>query len=52
MAVTGTIEAGAIIGEVGSVFDKAIAAEKNNIPLFLVQYGQEKVVYYEQQIEK
>lgn len=52
VAVTGTIEEGGIIGEVGSVFEKAIAAEKNNMTLFLVPYGQEKVVYYEQQIEK
>ena len=52
VAVTGTIEEGGIIGEVGSVFEKAVAAEKNNMTLFLVPYGQEKVVYYEQQIEK
>jgi uncharacterized protein len=51
VAVTGTIEEGGVIGQVGSVFEKAIAAEKNNMTLFLVPYGQEKVVYYEQQIE-
>lgn len=52
VAVTGTIEAGGFIGEVGSVFEKAVTAEENNMTLFLVPYGQEKVVYYERQIEK
>lgn len=51
VAVTGTIEEGGVIGQVGSVFEKAIAAERNNMTLFLVPDGQEKVVYYEQQIE-
>jgi predicted S18 family serine protease len=32
------------------VFDKAIAAEKSNMSLFLVPYGQEKIIYYEQQV--
>jgi predicted S18 family serine protease len=50
VAVTGTIEEGGFIGVVGSVFEKAVAVEKNNMTLFLVPYGQEKVVYYEQQI--
>jgi predicted S18 family serine protease len=52
VAFTGTIEEGGFIGEVGSVFEKAIAAEENDMTLFLVPYGQETVVYYEQQIEK
>jgi uncharacterized protein len=52
VAITGTIEAGGYIGQVGGVFDKAVAAEKSNISLFLVPYGQKKVVYYEQQVEE
>jgi uncharacterized protein len=52
VAVTGTIEEGGVIGQVGGVFEKAVAAEKNNMTVFLVPYGQEKVVYYERQIEE
>ena len=52
VAITGTIEPGGYIGQVGGVFDKAVAAEKSNISLFLVPYGQKKVVYYEQQVEE
>jgi hypothetical protein len=32
------------IGQVGGVFDKAVAAEKHNITLFLVPYGQKAIV--------
>lgn len=52
VAITGTIEAGGYIGQVGGVFDKAVAAQKSNLSLFLVPYGQKKVVYYEQQVEE
>jgi predicted S18 family serine protease len=52
VAVTGTIEADGFIGEVGSVFEKAVAAEENNMTLFLVPSGQETVIYYEQHIEE
>lgn len=52
VAITGTIEAGGYIGPVGGVFDKAVAAEKNGMTLFLVPRGQKKVIYYEQQIEE
>jgi predicted S18 family serine protease len=34
------------------VFDKAIAAEKSNISLFLVPYGQERIIYYEPRVEE
>ncbi len=34
------------------MFDKAVAAEKNGMKLFLVPRGQKKVIYYEQQIEE
>jgi len=43
--LTGTIEEDGSIGQVGGVFDKAVAAEKHNITRFLVPYGQKTVVY-------
>lgn len=43
--LTGTIEEDGSIGQVGGVFDKAVAAEKHNFTLFLVPYGQKTVVY-------
>lgn len=52
VAITGTIEQGGYIGQVGGVFDKAVAAEKNGMTLFLVPNGQRKVIYYEQKIEE
>jgi len=52
VAITGTIEEGGYIGQVGGVFDKAVAAEKNGMTLFLVPNGQKKVIYYEQQTEE
>jgi predicted S18 family serine protease len=52
VAITGTIEEGGYIGQVGAVFDKAVVAEKNGITLFLVPSGQKKVIYYEQQVEE
>jgi uncharacterized protein len=52
VAITGTIEEGGYIGQVGGVFDKAVAAEKDGMNLFLVPNGQKKVIYYEQQIEE
>ena len=52
IAITGTIEEGGYIGQVGGVFDKAVAAEKNSMTLFLVPNGQKKVIYYEQQTEE
>jgi predicted S18 family serine protease len=52
VAITGTIEEGGHIGQVGGVFDKAVAAEKNGMKLFLVPEGQKKQTYYEQKIEE
>jgi predicted S18 family serine protease len=52
VAITGTIGEGGYVGQVGGVFDKAVAAEKNTMSLFLVPYGQKKGVYYEQQVEE
>ncbi|RZN37726.1 MAG: hypothetical protein EFT35_05750 [Methanophagales archaeon ANME-1-THS] len=51
-AISGTIEEGGYIGQVGGVFEKAVAAEKNGIKLFLVPSGQKKLIYYEQKIEE
>lgn len=49
-AITGTIEEGGRIGQVGGVFEKAVAAEENGMELFLVPRGQKKLIYYEQEI--
>jgi uncharacterized protein len=51
-AITGTIEEGGYIGQVDGIFDKAVAAEKSGMKLFLVPRGQKKLTYYEQQIEE
>ncbi|MGC9444883.1 MAG: S16 family serine protease [Candidatus Methanospirareceae archaeon] len=50
--LTGTIEEDRSIGQVGGVFDKAVAAEQHNISLFLVPRGQKTIVYYEQRVEE
>lgn len=52
VVITGTIKEGGNIGQVSAVFDKAIAAEKNGMNLFLVPEGQKKLIYYEQKIEE
>ncbi len=52
VAITGTIKEGGDIGQVSAVFDKAVAAEKNGMNLFLVPEGQKKQIYYEQKIEE
>ncbi|MHC1635966.1 MAG: S16 family serine protease [Candidatus Methanospirareceae archaeon] len=52
VAITGTIEENGEIGRVGGVFEKALAAEKNGIKLFLVPKGQKEVVYYERKEEE
>ena len=48
-AITGTIEEGGRIGQVGGVFEKAVAAEENGMELFLMAKGQG---VYEQRIKK
>ena len=50
--ITGTIEEGGRIGQVGGVFEKAVAAEENGMELFLVPMGQKKLIYYEQEIRE
>jgi len=52
VAITGTIEEGGYIGQVGGVFDKTVAAEKSGMKLFLVPKDQKKLIYYEQKIEE
>ncbi len=47
VVITGTIEEGGYIGEVSAVFEKAIAAERGGINIFLVPEGQKKVTHYE-----
>jgi len=47
VAITGTIEEDGSIGRVGAVFEKAVAAEKNGIRLFLVPKGQRVVTFWE-----
>lgn len=52
VAITGTINEGGDIGQVSAVFDKAVAAEKNGMNLFLVPEGQKKLTYYEKKMEE
>jgi uncharacterized protein len=52
VAITGTIKEDGSIGWVGGVFEKAVAAEKNNMSLFLVPKGQKNLTYYEKEIEE
>ena len=47
VAITGTIEEDGSIGRVGAVFEKAVAAEKNGIRLFLVPKSQRVVTFWE-----
>ncbi len=46
VAITGTILSDGSIGPVGGVYEKALAAAKRNITLFLVPKGQSKIVKY------
>ncbi|HID20191.1 MAG TPA: hypothetical protein EYP28_04560 [Methanophagales archaeon] len=52
VAITGTLEEGGYIGRVDAVFEKAVAAEKNGMKIFLVPKGQKEVIYYEQKVGK
>lgn len=52
VAITGTIEEGGYIGQVAGVFEKAVAAEKGEITIFLVPCGQKQAIYYERQTEE
>jgi predicted S18 family serine protease len=48
VVITGTIEEDGHIGQVGGIFEKALAADKSGMKLFLVPKGQKKLIYYEQ----
>lgn len=50
LAVTGTIKPNGEIGQVGSVYEKAIAAGNNGINLLLVPEGQANLIRYEEKI--
>jgi len=52
VVITGTIEKGGYIGQVGAVLEKAEAAEKNGMNLFLVPKGYKKLTYYEQKTKE
>ncbi len=52
VAITGTIEKGGYIGQVGAVLEKAEAAEQNGMNLFLVPKGQKKLTYHERKIKE
>jgi len=47
VAITGTIQENGGIGQIGGVVQKATAAAKNGIKIFLVPRGQSKGVFYE-----
>jgi predicted S18 family serine protease len=50
VAITGTIEPGGEVGQIGGVIQKAEAAAKNGIKLFLVPNDELILTYYERQI--
>ena len=52
VAITGSIEEDGHIGHVAAVFEKAIAAEKTGMSLFLVPEGQKKLTYYEKKTKE
>ncbi|MEA2052638.1 MAG: S16 family serine protease [Euryarchaeota archaeon] len=52
VAITGTIEEEGHIGQVDAVFEKAVAAEKKGMRLFLVPKGQKEVIHYERKVGK
>ncbi len=46
--ITGSINADGIIGQIGGVIEKAVAAAENGMGLFIVPKGQKSFTYYEQ----
>lgn len=50
--ITGTIDEYGNIGAVGGVFEKALAAERNGMSLFLVPEGESVVTTYERKVEE
>lgn len=47
--ITGTISRGGLVGPVGGVLEKAVAAKQIGAELFIVPAGQAKQIYYESQ---
>jgi len=52
VAITGTIETNGKVGQIGGVIQKAEAAAKNGVKLFLVPESELILTYYERQITK
>jgi len=52
VAITGTIESTGKIGAVGGVLEKAEAAAKNGVKLFLVPKGELFLTYYEREVKE
>jgi predicted S18 family serine protease len=52
VAISGTIEDDGHIGQVEAVFEKAVAAEKGGMGLFLVPKGQKEEIHYERKVGK
>ena len=51
VAMTGTVEADGVIGKIGGVIEKADAAGKAGINIFLVPTGQAISTYYEKEVQ-
>jgi uncharacterized protein len=52
VAITGTIEPDGEVGQIGGVIQKAEAAAKNGVKLFLVPKNELVLTYYERQVTK
>lgn len=52
VVITGTIDADGNVGQVGSIIEKAEAAGKHNMKIFLVPKGMGNVTYYEKLVEE
>ena len=52
IAITGTIEPAGNIGQIGGVIEKAQAAAKNGIKLFLIPKSELTLTYYERQVTR
>ncbi|PIU21672.1 MAG: hypothetical protein COT15_01045 [Candidatus Diapherotrites archaeon CG08_land_8_20_14_0_20_34_12] len=52
IAITGTILPNSFIGEVGGILEKATAAGKKGIKIFLVPKGMSKLTVYEKNVEE
>ncbi|MFH0836545.1 MAG: S16 family serine protease [Candidatus Aenigmatarchaeota archaeon] len=50
VAITGTVESDGYVGKVGGVLEKADAAGRAGLKMFLVPEGQEELTYYEKDV--